>query len=49
MTPRDEALLAYYQQRRERKEQVNDNDLDEFERKYRESMEVIRKCWERKE
>jgi len=45
----EQAVLAYYQTRRDRKEPVNDNDLDEFERKYRESMEVIRKCWERRE
>jgi hypothetical protein len=48
MTDFEHAVLAYYQTRRERKEPVNDNDLDEFERKYRESMEVIRECMERK-
>jgi len=48
MTDFEHAVLAYYQTRKQRGEAVNDNDLDEFERKYRESMEVIRKCWERK-
>jgi hypothetical protein len=48
VSPKEQAMLAYYQQRRERKQPANDNDMDEFERQYEADLDVIRKCIDRR-
>lgn len=43
MTLKEHAMVAFYQQRRERKQPVNDNDLADFDREYEASLEAIRR------
>jgi len=50
MQPRDEALLAYWQKRRQENEPVNENDLADYERELdavRREMAPIKACIER--
>ena len=43
MTPKERAILAYHQQRRERSQLASEADLERFDREYEASLEAIRR------